>query len=41
MWFNLDGELLTNEPVTLTVRPRTLRVVVGFDYTPEGMELLL
>ena len=41
MWFNLDGELLTKEPVTLTVRPRTLRVVVGFDYTPEGTELLL
>lgn len=41
MWFNLDGELLTNEPVTLTVRPRALRVVVGFDYTPEGTALLL
>jgi diacylglycerol kinase (ATP) len=41
MWFNLDGELLTNEPVALSVKPRTLRVVVGFDYTPEGTELLL
>jgi diacylglycerol kinase (ATP) len=36
MWFNLDGELLTNKPVTLTVQPQTLRVVVGPDYTPEG-----
>jgi diacylglycerol kinase (ATP) len=35
MWFNLDGELLTNEPVTLTVKPRTLRVVVGRDYASE------
>jgi len=40
MWFNLDGELLTNEPVTLTVRPHTLRVVVGCDYASDGAALL-
>jgi diacylglycerol kinase (ATP) len=37
MWFNLDGELLTNEPVKLTIRPRTLRIVVGCDYAPDGI----
>jgi diacylglycerol kinase (ATP) len=36
MWFNLDGELLTNEPlVSFTVRPRALRVVVGPKYVPD------
>jgi diacylglycerol kinase (ATP) len=35
MWFNLDGELLTNDPVTFTVRPRALRVVVGPAYMPD------
>jgi diacylglycerol kinase (ATP) len=35
MWFSIDGELVTNEPITFTVRPRTLRVLVGPDYTPE------
>lgn len=34
MWFNVDGELLTNEPVTITVLPAALRVVVGNDFTP-------
>ena len=29
MWFNVDGELLTNEPITFSVVPRALRVVVG------------
>ena len=35
MWFNIDGELLTKDPVTFTVLPQALRVVVGMDYTPE------
>lgn len=33
MWFNIDGELLTKEPVTFSVRPQALRVIVGPDYT--------
>ncbi len=33
MWFNVDGELLTNEPATFTVVPRALRVVVGPGYS--------
>lgn len=33
MWFNVDGELLTNEPATFTVVPRALRVVVGSGYS--------
>lgn len=32
MWFNLDGELLSNEPVEIEVLPRRLRVLVGEDY---------
>jgi diacylglycerol kinase (ATP) len=35
MWFNVDGELFTKDPVTFTVLPRALQVVVGKDYTPE------
>ncbi len=35
MWFSIDGELLPNEPVTFTVWPRALRVVVGPGYAPE------
>jgi diacylglycerol kinase (ATP) len=35
MWFSIDGELLTNEPVTFTVVPRALRVRVGPPYSPE------
>jgi diacylglycerol kinase (ATP) len=35
MWFSIDGELLTNQPVTFTAWPRALRVVVGPGYTPE------
>jgi diacylglycerol kinase (ATP) len=35
MWFNVDGELLTKDPVTFTVLPQALQVVVGKDYTPE------
>jgi diacylglycerol kinase (ATP) len=34
MWFNVDGELLTNEPVTISVRPQALHVVVGPTYAP-------
>jgi diacylglycerol kinase (ATP) len=34
MWFNVDGELLTNEPVTISVLPQALRVVVGPTYAP-------
>lgn len=29
MWFNVDGELCTNEPATFDVLPQRLRVVVG------------
>lgn len=28
MWFNADGELISNEPATFTVLPRALRVIV-------------
>jgi len=35
MWFNVDGELFTKDPVRFTVLPRALQVVVGKDYTPE------
>jgi diacylglycerol kinase (ATP) len=38
MWFNVDGELLTNEPVTFTACPGALRVVVGTDFEPEPDE---
>ena len=31
MWFNTDGELVGNEPITFTVLPRVLRVIVGPD----------
>ena len=32
MWFNVDGELRTNEPVEFEAVPGALRVVVGPDY---------
>jgi diacylglycerol kinase (ATP) len=32
MWFNLDGELLTNEPITCAVLPQALRTIVGPAY---------
>jgi diacylglycerol kinase (ATP) len=32
MWFNVDGELLTQEPLVFTVEPRRIRVVVGPEY---------
>jgi diacylglycerol kinase (ATP) len=31
MWFSLDGELVSNEPMTFTALPGALRVVVGPD----------
>lgn len=34
MWFNVDGELFTSQPITFTVLPQALRVVVGPEYTP-------
>lgn len=34
MWFNIDGELLTKEPVIFAVQPQALRVLVGPDYMP-------
>lgn len=34
MSFNLDGELYTKEPVTFTVVPGAVRMVVGPEYTP-------
>jgi diacylglycerol kinase (ATP) len=34
MWFNVDGELFTSQPITFTVMPQALRVVVGPEYTP-------
>lgn len=35
MWFNVDGELLTQEPVTFMIAPGALEVVVGPDYQAE------
>jgi diacylglycerol kinase (ATP) len=32
MWFNVDGELRTNVPVTFEAVPAALRVCVGPDY---------
>jgi diacylglycerol kinase (ATP) len=36
MWFNVDGELHTKEPVTFEAVPRALRVVVGEGYRPDA-----
>ena len=36
MWFNVDGELRTNEPVEFEAVPRALNVVVGPDYRAEA-----
>lgn len=36
MWFNVDGELRTNVPVTFEAVPQALRVCVGPGYTAEG-----
>jgi diacylglycerol kinase (ATP) len=38
MWFSVDGELRTNEPITFTARPNAMSVVVGPDYLPEPGE---
>jgi diacylglycerol kinase (ATP) len=35
MWFNVDGELLTNQRLVFGVVPKALRVVVGPDYRAE------
>ncbi|HEX8385694.1 MAG TPA: hypothetical protein VF576_05900, partial [Rubricoccaceae bacterium] len=35
MWFNVDGELRTNEPVEFEAVPGALRVVVGPDYVAD------
>ena len=40
MLFNVDGELVTHEPVTFTVEPAALRVVSGDDYEAGGGPLL-
>jgi diacylglycerol kinase (ATP) len=32
MWFNVDGELLTNGPIQFDVLPREMRIIVGDDY---------
>ena len=32
MWFNVDGELRTNDPITFEAVPGALRVLVGPDY---------
>ena len=32
MWFSIDGELTGEEPITFTVVPRALSVVVGPSY---------
>ena len=34
MWFSIDGELMGEEPISFTVQPRALRVVVGVGYAP-------
>ena len=34
MWFNVDGELFTKEPVHFEVVPGALRVAVGPEYSP-------
>ena len=36
MWFNVDGELRTNAPVTFEAVPSALRVCVGPDYQAEA-----
>jgi diacylglycerol kinase (ATP) len=35
MWFNVDGELLSKEPLTFEAVPAALRVVVGEEYVAE------
>jgi len=40
MWFSIDGELSGEEPITFTVLPKALDVVVGPDYAPASAEAL-
>jgi diacylglycerol kinase (ATP) len=35
IWFNADGELLTNDPLTFEALPAALQVIVGADYQAE------
>lgn len=37
MAFSLDGDLVTDEPVTITVEKQVLPVIVGPDYVPEPL----
>jgi diacylglycerol kinase (ATP) len=37
MWFSIDGEPIGEEPITFTVMPRALRVIVGADYRPDPL----
>lgn len=39
MAFSLDGDLITDEPVTVTVEKQVLPMIVGPDYTPEPIEV--
>jgi diacylglycerol kinase family enzyme len=34
MTFSLDGDLVTDEPVTITVEKQAVPVLVGPDYSP-------
>ena len=36
--FSADGDLLGHEPVTLTVQPAALQIVVGPEYTPQSLD---
>jgi diacylglycerol kinase (ATP) len=35
MWFNIDGELFSNQPIAFTVLPQALRVIVGPKYVAD------
>jgi diacylglycerol kinase (ATP) len=35
MWFNVDGELLTNERIAFSIVPRAIRVIVGPQYAAQ------
>ena len=35
IWFNADGELLTNDPLTFEALPAALQVIVGAGYQAE------
>jgi diacylglycerol kinase (ATP) len=36
MWFNVDGELFSNQPIAFTVLPQALRVIVGPEYVADA-----